>query len=383
MSAPTEVARDRAVALAWLASRLLVAGVLLIVAAVGTRDDRYPRVSGSWVVDRLSHWDSYHFLRIAEQGYLPPGLPCCDQAYLPGYPLLMDAVRPLAGGSTLGAGLLVSVAASVAAAVLLARLAREQLGDARAGWWAVLLLAVSPAGVFLGVVYSDAPFLAAVLGAWICARHGRWWAAGALAAVACSLRITGLFLLVGLVVLLVVQLRAEGRRLPRPHAVALLLPVATVGAYAAYLHHLGLSWDAYREAQATGWSRETVPPWDGLVVAVQGIADSFGGGATLLGLSRVLDLVMVAGGLVLVGLLARRRQWPELAYVAPSVGVIACSTQWASSPRYALVWFPAYLLLAGAGLRPATRRWVVAGAMVSAVVMLAATAAFALRIWVA
>ena len=54
------------------------------------------------------------------------------------------------------------------------------------------------------------------------------------------------------------------------------------------------------------------------------------------------------------------RRWPEATYVGLSVGVLVCSTLIVSAPRYALTWFPAYLLLAqvytgpgGGGCAPA------------------------------
>jgi hypothetical protein len=71
----------RQVALAWLGSRLLLMVSVLVVARVaGVGAERHPLASGVWLLDRFAYWDSYHFVRIAEAGYLPPGLGCCDQA---------------------------------------------------------------------------------------------------------------------------------------------------------------------------------------------------------------------------------------------------------------------------------------------------------------
>ena len=51
-------------------------------------------------------------------------------------------------------------------------------------------------------------------------------------------------------------------------------------------------------------------------------------------------------GVVLVLVLLWLRRWPETVYLAASVAVLLCSTTVQSSPRYALTWFPAYLVLA-------------------------------------
>src|SRR4051812_50107759 len=105
------------VAGAWVASRLslmllVVLGSLLLGIEEGKR-----ATGGRWVLDRFTYWDSFHFTRIAERGYLPPDLPCCDQAFFPGYPLAIRVLSPLTGGNTMLAGILISLAAGTVAAV--------------------------------------------------------------------------------------------------------------------------------------------------------------------------------------------------------------------------------------------------------------------------
>ncbi|WP_270888397.1 mannosyltransferase family protein [Pedococcus sp. 5OH_020] len=371
----------RAVA-GFAAGRLvLMAAVLLVAGWAGLGQERHPLAQGTWWLDRFAFWDSYHFVRIAEQGYLPPGLPCCDQAFFPGYPLLMVAVRPLVGGSAIAAGLLVSVLASLAAAALLWALARQEGGSAALAGRAVLLLAVAPCAVFLGAVYTEAVFLALTLGAWLAASRHRWWFAGLLAAGACAVRVNGVFLVVALAVLYAQQLRTpEGWRRPRTDLLAMSLPAVSVGGYLAYLHHLTGSWDAWREAEDQGWRRSTAWPWEGLAAAVRSVAAA---PDWALAFSRSLDVAAVVLTTFAVLALARQRRWAETAYLALSVGVVACSTVWVSAPRYALAWFPVYLLLARWGERSPGRFWVRTYAVVSAVAMALATVSFATRTWVA
>ena len=100
------------VAGAWVASRLSL--MLLVVLGsflLGIDAGKRPPTGGRWVLDRFTYWDSFHFTRIAERGYLPPGLPCCDQAFFPGYPLAIRVLSPLTGGNGMLAGILVSLAA--------------------------------------------------------------------------------------------------------------------------------------------------------------------------------------------------------------------------------------------------------------------------------
>ncbi len=73
----------------WLATRAALTVAVLVGSLLLHVDDALRRSHpGRWALERFVWWDSWHFLRIAEKGYLPPGLPCCDQAFFPGYPLL-------------------------------------------------------------------------------------------------------------------------------------------------------------------------------------------------------------------------------------------------------------------------------------------------------
>ncbi|CAN7213533.1 mannosyltransferase family protein [Knoellia sp. LjRoot47] len=367
---------------AFLASRLLLALTVLAMAAVagqGAVDHEW--ASGVWWLDRFSAWDSYHFVRIATLGYLPPGLDCCDQAFFPGYPLLMAAVSPLTGGSVTGAGVLVSLVAGVVAAALLWRLvADDARGGPVAARRAVLLLTLAPCGFFLTAVYTEALFLALALGAWLLATRRHWWWAGAVAALASGVRVNGLFLAAGLAVMYAVQWHHDGRPRPRRDVLALALPAVSVAAYMAHLHSLTGSWDAWREAEQRGWERSTATPWTGIASAWQALVDS---PDRWLAASRAADIVAVLLGVVVCVLLARQRRWPELTYLALTVGVVVCSTLWVSAPRYALTWFPAYLAVATMRDGTAYRRVYAVGLGLSAALLVGATWAAATRHWVA
>ena len=338
----------------WLATReTLVLFVVVASALTGVDDVLRASAPGDWLLQRFVWWDSLHFVRIAELGYLPPGLPCCDQAYFPGYPLLIRLVMPLVGGSAQVAGLVVSAVAGVAAAALLWHLVCDLVG-ASAARTAVVLMSVAPYGLFFTTAYSESLFLALAVGAWWAATRRHWWLAGLLAAGAAGVRVNGLFLLAGLAVMYVGQLRSDRVRRPRRDVLALLAPVVVVAAWAAYLARRTGSLDAWQQAQQLGWARRTAWPWEGLA-AGWGAARS--ATTTDLVISRWADLLFVFAGLVLVGVLLALRRWPEATYVGLSVGVLVCSTLIVSAPRYALTWFPAYLLLAQVLHRPGWR-WV-------------------------
>ncbi len=83
------------------------------------------------------------------------------------------------------------------------------------GVWTVLAFFLSPFAVFMLAGYSEAPFLALAIPAWLLARKGRWEAAAVCAAFASCVRISGLFLALGLAVMFLVArngLRGVGWR---------------------------------------------------------------------------------------------------------------------------------------------------------------------------
>ena len=343
--------RARHIVVGWLISRLaLVVLVGLTGYLIGFDRDQRRADPWAWWAGRFSWADSFHYLRIADKGYLPPGLPCCDQAFFPGYPLAIRFLTPLLGGRPTLAGLLISHVAAAVAAVLLWRLAVRLTGDARVGVLAVLLLAVTPYGVFLSAVFTEALFLALSLGAWLAGVERRWWWAGMLAGLATVVRVNGVFLAAGLALMYLLQLRPAGTagwdggwRRPRVDALALLSPAIAVGGFVAYLHARTGSWTAWTDAQVIGWGRRTAWPWQG----IQGGWHAIGHATTPdLFVAYVADVGFALAGVGLVLVLLWRRRWAETVYVAASVAVLLCSTTVQSSPRYALTWFPAYLMLA-------------------------------------
>jgi Mannosyltransferase (PIG-V) len=216
----------------------------------------------------LARWDAVWYLRIADSGY---GDSEPRAAFFPLYPLLVRGAATLAGGSEgalLVASFVISMAAFLAALVLLHRLVSLELGR-RVASATLLLLAVFPAALFFGAPYSESLFLLVSVGAFYSARSGRWAWAGACAAAASGTRSAGLLLAIPLALL---WWDSRERR-ARDAAWLLLAPVGVL-AYSAWL---GLvEGDALRFLDVQdAWSRELGIPlggaWDGLTAAVDGL----------------------------------------------------------------------------------------------------------------
>lgn len=360
----------------WVISRVAVIGsILLIGSIVKAVDQPWDPLSG-WAAHRFAAFDSGHFLRTAEFGYFSATRRCCSQAFLPGYPLSIRALAPLVGGHEIWAAMLITIVAGVVAAALLWRLAADHGGPV-AGQIAVAALALNPLSVFMTVVYSEALFVALAIGAWLLARRGRWWWAGALAGLATGVRINGLFLASALAVMFLLQLR---RRRPGVHwydGAALLLPGLVLLAYFAWLKGQTGSWTAWQDAESLGWERELAAPWTGLVNGYSAVGT--GGGFHL---SSAADLTAVLLGLAVTGCLLVLKRWPEAVYLGLNLAVLVCSTTLVSADRYTLTWFPMYVLLAQALARPG-RRWIRVLLVAAAIPLLVyCTAAWTLRVWI-
>jgi len=369
----------------WVATRAVVAAYVVVVAWVaGVRAGERAESLPTWLVMRFAHWDSNLYGAIAERGYPPVGHPHSYFAFLPGYPWLLRGGR-VVGLSPQAFGLAVTVALGLVVAVLLARVARDLLGDAAGARWSVVTLAVAPMTVFFSAVYTEVPFLALALGAWLLGRRGRWAGGGALAGLACTLRPTGPALVLGLAVMFVLQ-RLEARRRGSPTRARDLLGAATLAlgplfvvGYVVWLHSRTGQWDAWTVAQWEGFGRASAPPWVGLADVIGKIASA---DSWHLLVVRCLDVVAAVAVWLGVVWLWRRRWWPEFAYVLACAVAQTFSTIWDSGPRYLHAAFPLLVLVGGwlARRRPPVRAlWLTASGLVA----LFATTGWALQWWVA
>ena len=300
-----------------------------------------------------SRWDSGFYISIVEEGYQFAGVPLPSVAFFPLLPLLMRLALPLVGDAVV-AGILVSNLALLLTAVLFYRLVAESHSPAMAGR-AVWYLLIFPTAFFGTAVYSESLFLLTTIGSWYFARHGRWGAAGLLAAAA------GLTRLVGVVVIPLLawewwrQMRGrEGGKRPALFTLPLVLaPLAGIGVFIVYL------WRVFGDPLAfvhgaAAWARQ---PQSVLVTVADLLQKPVGGWGTAVLAGQIhidnwldfsLALFFLALGLVLL----RKKRYGEAAFVLLGVLIPLNSGLLMSLRRYVWVLFPAFILLAEWGERP-------------------------------
>ncbi|OYN84090.1 glycosyltransferase 87 family protein [Parenemella sanctibonifatiensis] len=311
----------QSVLLAWIGSRGLIVAILVVMGLI----------TGSSIGTMLTYWDVQHFFVIAQEGYADPK----EMAFFPGLPMIMGALAQI-GIPMLVTGMVLSLVGSAAAALALLRLG----GPVAATMWLF-----APVAVFTVVPYTESLFCALAFWAWERARADRWMPAAILAALACTVRVSGLFLVgaLGIMALTWAAVRWRERLLK---LLWLALPIAVIAAYVIYLHGLTGSWTAWFSAQEAGWNRGFHWPWEAFANTWQAIqpgayADRDG----WVWIFRAEMLAWLAGIAVTVWCL-RRKMWAEASWVAVQVLAFALSFWFQSVPRAVLLWFPFWMMMA-------------------------------------
>lgn len=338
----------RWVAAAWFGSRVIVLAVaVLTTVIVGVPEDK-PVLAGSRVLSVQARWDAFWYLNIAAHGYeWDPELRTQQNvAFFPAFPVLMRVGGEMVtipahiakDGAWLGTtgytrilfgGTLVSVSAFGIALLGLYRIARLDLDQQRARW-SVAFACCWPFGVFFSAAYTEALFMAGLVGAFLAFRRARFVEAAGWGVLLGLTRPNGFLVSVALVVL-----AWESRdRLPRWSWPAVRPVAAIVAPIVGLMIHMGFLWWtidaplAWSDAQSE-WGRSL-----GVTTLVETrwrhLLETGGVGYLRAYPAEALNTSMLVGALAL-GWKARRLAWsyavlvvalllPAMAVDLPSLG---------------------------------------------------------------
>jgi hypothetical protein len=292
-----------------------------------------------------NRWDAPHYLDLARMGYVRDGVEARWIVFYPLYPWLVRAASLFVRDELAGA-LIVSTLASVAAGLLLYRLARldEDEWVARA---AVFFMFVFPTSYFLHVGYTESLFLALALGTLLAARARRMPLAGALGALACMTRVNGLALIPALAFEAWEEYRASGRRV-RAEWLWALLPAAGFGVYLLINWRVQGSPVAFLHTQGEFWYRSFAWPWDGIAGSWQMFRWGAPSDALMVGWQEFFFVML---GLALTAWAWLHMRASYAAWMTCNWLLWTCTKFVLSVPRYTLVLFPAYIIFARASAR--------------------------------
>ena len=267
---PSRIARGA------LLSRLavLVVGFLAVI-TIGLNEKVGFTLSPDPAFNLVARFDAGWYSGIAMGGYYFEGRWDRQQnvAFFPAFPMLMRALgHPLGGfrpdvprerraARIMWGGVIISLIAFAWASIYMWRLARDTIGDERAGA-AVALMAAYPFAVFYSAPYTESVFLLGAVGAVYHFRRGEFLPAVAWGLFVGLTRPNGCMLSVVLAVLAVERYRARRSTDRVPYT---LLAVAAPGIgmllYSAYVHQLTGAWFGWaRLHEAWGRSYQGLAP---------------------------------------------------------------------------------------------------------------------------
>ena len=330
-------ASDRSVAAMVLAIKalVLVFGAMAFQATNGERVRTFTRLLSIW-----NQWDGHQYLLIAQHGYAASGDQRLALAFFPLYPWLIRLTTMVVRDDVLSA-FLISTVASVAAGVMLARLVEidyPRLLARRAVWF----LFIFPTSYFLHADYSESLFLALVLAAFIAARCERWCAAGVVGALAALTRPNGILLLPALGADAFCQWWDTGRFNWRWLWAGLIL--TGIAGYLLVNYRITGDPLAFLSVQREHWSHTLVAPWSSIRVNLDIARDWDPAQAAIIGTQVLFYLAVGLAGAIAAAFLLR----PSYALWMGLNWLFVSTQSWdISAPRYTLMMFPLFILLAG------------------------------------
>ncbi len=306
---------------------------------------RHP--SPNALLDIWARWDGVRYLTIAAQGYHPNN---DNLAFFPLYPASIRLLSGVFSNDMVLTGLVIGTLSFAAALFYLYKLVRLDWGKELAER-TVFYLSISPMSFFFFAVYTEPLFLLLSIASIYHARRSQWIASVVFGALAVLTRPPGILLLVPLGYEAFRQWREKkpGVYLALPGMS--LLPAALAG-WMFYLYQLTGDPLAFVHAQgADTWHRSTDAPWDTLLAAFRRLIltppDSYN--HAQYGVDLAAALILLAGTVLAFQYLPRLYGL----YMGASVALFLTSRSdlqvLFSLPRFAIVIFPLFILLAMAG----------------------------------
>ena len=161
---------------------LIAWGMLTLIGAEGGVLETLKRL---WL-----HWDTRHYIGIAESGYPAVGDDRLRLVFFPLYPMLMRVFSALTGGDVFYGGLIVSLLCTMGAAALIYDLGMMHGGKKTAALCVAYFL-LSPMSVFLNCAYTEALFIFLTMGTVCLERRGHPWLAALCGAASALTRMPG------------------------------------------------------------------------------------------------------------------------------------------------------------------------------------------------
>ena len=302
------------------------------------------------------HWDSVHYLDIARRGYAGT-----DMAFFPLYPALIRFIGNLIGNDLI-AGLIISNVALFFGLLFFYKLVEHQY-TRNVAQRAVFYISIFPTAVFFSAVYTESLFFALTVASFYYIREHRWVTAGIVGTFAALTRSEGVILVVPFAIEVFSAIRAGSfaqfasspKRLAKVVVGIVAIPLG-LGAYMSWLWVLNGD-PLYFSHVQTHWNRHFAAPWVSATTAFEKVATAK---SPLVAANQTIEIffTILMIGVLVAGL--RRMRPSYSAYMALSILIPMSTSSLMSMPRFALVLFPMFSLLAVWGGRSWVNNTIVA-----------------------
>jgi hypothetical protein len=301
---------------------------------------------GDTMHEMLQRWDATQFIRIYADGYRSSGELQELIVYPPLYPYTVRLVGFIIP-SFLLAGLLVSALASVAAGYFIQAIVRVDGGDDAEASRSLWYFFVFPTAYFLAMPYTEALFMALLLGSFYSARKGNWVLAGVLGAFCTASRLSGVILVPALMVEALHQKNWRPQDIERKQIAAFLLAPLGFLFFLWLNHYYQNDYFAFVDYEQKNWFHHRIWPWDSIKEAWEWVTQTPPGFLRSSIYEMRLAATAVTALLLLIGVRWLRPSYQVFGWLSLLM-FLSVSFQ-ISLPRYILTIFPMYFVLARLG----------------------------------
>jgi hypothetical protein len=316
---------------------------------IGQRPGHHVVTSTNPLLAVWGRWDAVHYLDIAARGYYGT-----DMAFFPLYPALIHVLGTLVS-SDLIAGLLISNIAFFFGLLFFYKLVEHAL-DRSDAVRAIFYVSIFPTAVFFSAVYTESLFFALTVASFYYIRERHWIVAGLLGGLAALTRVEGVLLVIPFAMEAAGALRSGSlTKLPQIVIGTILIP-AGLAVYMAVLWVLRGD-PLYFSHVQVHWNRHLAAPWASVSRSIHEILYLH------TAQTRVDQAIELTFTILMIGVLIGgfRSLRPSFwVYMLLSIVIPMSTSSLMSMPRFALVLFPMFMVLAQWGRKPWVNNLIVA-----------------------
>ena len=323
---------------------------------IGQRPGQHVAASTNPLLAVWGRWDAVHYLDIARRGYYGT-----DMAFFPLYPGLIKLFSVFIGDRLL-AGLFISNVALFFGCLFFYKLVEHQY-DRTVAHRAVFYLSIFPTAIFFSAVYTESLFFALTVASFYYIRERKWLTAGLFGGLAAMTRVEGVLLFVPFAIeALFPNGRFALRECLTPSLRTLRIATGSALIPLGLLIYMGILWvlrgdPLYFSHVQTHWDRHLAFPWVSVIHSFQTMGKAH---APVTVAGQIIELSFTALMLGILVASVRRMRWSYWIYMLLSIVVPMSTSSLMSMPRFALVLFPMFMMLAVWGSRASINNAIVA-----------------------